>query len=72
MSDKISQNERVSYSFGFKMNLGNYESTDMHFSFSRDVKEGETEAVAMVKTMEFVDAVAKRKMKSMREQNVDK
>lgn len=34
--------ERINVSLGRKYNVGNYESVDLHVSFSRDLEAGET------------------------------
>jgi hypothetical protein len=34
--------DRVSISLGQKINLGNYQSLDFHFSYSTDLVDGET------------------------------
>ena len=47
-------NDRVSYSFGLKLNIGNYQSLDFHMSYSTDVKDGENEDVAMDRARKFV------------------
>ncbi len=35
------QLDRISVSFGKKLNMGNYETMDLHYSYSTDVQEGE-------------------------------
>lgn len=35
--DKLQQSERISYSQGRKINLGNFESLDFHYSYSADI-----------------------------------
>jgi len=52
------QEDRVSYSFGMKINIGNYQSVDFHLSYSTDVKDGETREDAMERATEFVQAKA--------------
>jgi len=47
--------DRVSYSFGRKLNLGNYESADFHISYSTDVEAGETKKDAMARAVKFVE-----------------
>ena len=53
-----SQEDRVSYSFGLKLNIGNYQSLDYHMSYSTDVKDGETPDVAMERARTFVQQKA--------------
>ena len=67
----VAQNpDRVSVSYGEKLNMGNYESTDCNASYSSDVQPGETVAQAhqrcFANVKRFVDAaldklVAERK-----------
>ncbi len=63
--EPIKQLPRISVSFGRKINLGNFESMDVHFSISEDVNEGETkEEVARrnyAQVKAWADATTKRK-----------
>jgi len=47
--------DRVSYSMGIKVNLGNYQSADVHISYSTDVKKGETPQQALNRSQKFVE-----------------
>jgi len=47
--------DRVNYTFGLKINLGNYESATVQASFSSDVKEGETIEEAYKRVQEIVE-----------------
>jgi hypothetical protein len=50
-----SQQDRVSYSFGRKINTAKYETADIHISFSTDVRKGETTEDALERAVEFVE-----------------
>jgi hypothetical protein len=50
------EQDRLSYSFGVKMNIGNYQSVDFHISYSSDVKEGETPDKALTRIKKYVEA----------------
>ncbi len=47
-------NDRISVSLGQKVNLGNYESRDIHYSFSTDVGPDETVDKAKERAYELV------------------
>jgi hypothetical protein len=51
----MSELDRISYAMGIKVNLGNYESADVHISFSTDVKSGETKEQALKRAAKFVE-----------------
>lgn len=53
--------DRISYSFGCKINMGNYESVDIHMSLSTDVSEGETLDKALKRAQKFVEAKIEEK-----------
>ena len=57
----MSEADRVNYSYGMKVNMGNYESADFHVSLSTDVKEGETPKQALARAIKFVEAEAEVK-----------
>lgn len=57
----MSEPDRINYSFGMKVNMGNYESTDFHISFTTDVKEDETKEQAYQRAVKFVEKEAERK-----------
>jgi hypothetical protein len=59
--------DRVTYSFGTKLNLGNYESADFHISFSSDVKDGETCESAFNRVKAFVDSESRKAFKEIKE-----
>lgn len=61
------ENDRVNYSFGHKVNLGNYESADFHISYSSDVKADETPEKALNRVRKFVEAKAEEKLDELRE-----
>lgn len=47
--------DRLSYTFGVKMNIGNYQSADFHVSYSSDVKSGETPDKAFSRIKKYVE-----------------
>lgn len=49
--------DRISYSGGCKINMGNYESKDVHMSYSTDVREEETPAEAMNRAKMLVEGL---------------
>ena len=55
------QPDRISYSFGMKINMGNYESVDVHMSLSTDVAEGETQEKALKRAQKFVESKVEEK-----------
>jgi hypothetical protein len=57
------QQDRISFSMGLKVNLGNYESADFHISFSSDLKEGETPKGALKRISKFVEESLEAKAK---------
>lgn len=58
--------DRINYSFGMKVNLGNYESADFHISLSSDLKEGETEDEAYERVRKFVQDKAEEEFDNLR------
>lgn len=46
--------DRLSFSFGAKINMGNYESQDYHISMSSDLRQGETRMECIDRLAEFV------------------
>lgn len=46
---------RVSVSLGYKVNMGNYESLDLHFSVSDSARAGETVGQAYDRVYAFVE-----------------
>lgn len=58
--------DRISYSFGMKVNLGNYESADFHISMSSTVKNGETPEEAMARLQKFVEDEADKKREQIK------
>lgn len=53
-------NDRVSFSFGGKVMIQQFEPQDYHVSYSSDVHQGETHNEAMERVKEFVYEHAKR------------
>ena len=46
---------RVSVGLGYKLNMGNYESLDLHFSVSDDARKGESAGEAFDRVYAFVE-----------------
>jgi hypothetical protein len=65
---KLSQNDRISYSFGMKLSLpAKYESADFHISMTSDVNEGEGESRAMNRIKNFVHAEVTKAYEAIRQ-----
>lgn len=47
--------DRISYSFGCKINMGNYETVDIHMSYSTDVRGDEAVTDTLKRAQEFVE-----------------
>lgn len=60
---------RVSVSLGYKMNIGNYESLDFHFSVSDSARPGETAGQAFERVYAFVEQKLLDKVNAAREDN---
>ena len=58
---KSDQNDRVNYSMGMKLNIGNYQSVDVHASMSSDVKDGESWNQAYLRCMTFIEEKLEKK-----------
>lgn len=65
----MKQLDRVSYSFGMKLNVGNYESVDFHVSLASDVEDGESFQEAMDAVKKEVEEYAKKTYTTLRESN---
>lgn len=52
------EQDRVSYSFGTKESNGNFGSANVNFSYSTDVKPGESPEQAMTRAVSFVQQCA--------------
>ena len=63
----MAEADRISYTFGMKLNMGNYESADFHISLSSDLKAGETHEKALKRVQTFVEDEAERKLDELRE-----
>ncbi|NBW99425.1 hypothetical protein EBR03_07620 [bacterium] len=57
------EQDRISYSAGMKVNIGNYESADFHVSMSSDVRAKETPEQALKRIAEFVDGELEKKIR---------
>jgi len=47
--------DRLTYTFGVKMNIGNYQNVDFNVSYSSDVKSGETTDKAYARIKKYVE-----------------
>ena len=47
--------DRITYSFGLKVNLGNYQSASVYLSYASDLKQGETDSDALSRITQFVE-----------------
>lgn len=63
----MSEPDRISYSWGMKLNLGNYQSADFHMSLSSDVKAGETPEKAMKRARDFIEKESEKKLDELRD-----
>ena len=59
--------DRISYSFGFKLSIGQYETAHADITYSSDVKEGETKEKAFRRVVKFVEDRAAEKMDEVKE-----
>jgi hypothetical protein len=59
------ESDRLSYSFGMKVNMGNYQSADFHINFSSDVAEGETPSAAFARIVKFVEKESEKKLNEL-------
>ena len=64
MSDKTP--DRISYSEGVKVAIGDYESRDVHISYSTNVKKKETIKDAVARAKKTVQLSLKRAEKKIR------
>lgn len=62
----MSEPDRLSYSFGLKLNIGNYQSADFHVNYSSDVKDGETIQQAFKRIVKFVEEESEKKYDAIR------
>jgi len=66
------ENDRVSVSLGQKINMGNYESLDFHYSYSTDVQEGETATDAARRARKEVSSWASKELELHKKKLVEK
>lgn len=59
------QQDRISFSLGRKINLGNYESQDVHISYSSDCNEGESIKDAHKRVSAVVKALIDNEIKQI-------
>jgi len=60
--------DRVSYSMGRKVNIGNYESIEIHESFSTDLLPGETREQALARAAGFVERTVTARVSAVRKE----
>jgi len=63
----MAEADRVSYTFGMKLNMGNFQSVDYHISHSSDVMANETPAKALKRVVKFVEGESERKLAELEE-----
>lgn len=51
----MSEPDRINYTFGTKVNMGNYESVNIQVSLTSDVKKGESREDALTRISLFVE-----------------
>jgi len=66
--------DRISYSEGVKVNIGDYESRDIYYSYSTDVRKDEKPKDAFVRAKKTVQnrlRVGEKKIRQASEKDVD-
>lgn len=63
--EKQIQPDRLSVSYGRKINLGNYESADVHMSYSSDINDGESIEAAEARISKVVEVLITKKIKEV-------
>jgi len=71
MTNKLHQPDRVTYSEAVKINIGDYESRDVHISFSSEIKEGETFQKAVSRTKVRVQKELLKREREIRQSSVE-
>ena len=72
MSDE--QPDRISYSEGVKVSIGDYEARDVHISYSTTIKEGENAKKAVSRARKVVQdklKVCERQIRKSAQDDVD-
>ena len=64
--EPIRQLDRVNFSFGMKVNTGNYESVDIHMSLSRDVEIGQTPEEVITNLQDIIVPEVERRATTLR------
>jgi len=57
--------DRINYTFGFKRNLGNYQTAHASLTYSSEVKPGETSIDAYGRVVKFVEDEIEKKWNQM-------
>jgi len=57
--------DRINYTFGFKKNIGNYQTAMVNVSYSSDVKDGENVDKAHERVVKFVEEKVEKKWNSL-------
>jgi hypothetical protein len=65
MSEKVKQQDRVSYAFGRKLSDNNYGSFDVLVSYSTDVKNSEDIETALARCEKFVERSVLKKIEKL-------
>jgi hypothetical protein len=68
----MSENDRISYSFGAKINIGNYQSIDFHVSYSSDVKEDEKADSAYSRVKKYVESKAELEIEKIQREFMER
>lgn len=68
----MSDSDRISYSFGAKINIGNYQSIDFHISYSSDVKSEENTDTAYNRVKKYVESRAEIEIGKIQREFMDR
>ncbi len=68
----MSENDRISYSFGAKINIGNYQSIDFHISYSSEVKPDEKTDTAYSRVKKYVESKAEFEIDKIQKDFMDR
>jgi len=63
--------DRINYSFGVKINTGNYENCSISISYSSDLGVDETPAMALKRISKFVESRLDEKREEIKSEHCD-